>query len=304
MTMNSLIQALGYVGDFDSVNTTLKNVWGVDVTAIQEGTASLITTLKPDAPNYPNSHTLAVLTKVYGSAGEVTLALNVVNYMSEVFKIPITLPTWNYLLNWTYTWANTRKYPRTVKFEAVPKLWEVMTAPPYNIRPTFRMYDYLIRNTIRMRRTNDAQRQMHEAGKLYEKERQRYEAAVNFYENSDDVGASIRAEAEARQLEVELAIKRSMIKRWVELLVYGREKAWQGDFAVRGVPKILAEWSDFVNKRILYVTKTGFVELVMDKEGWKPIPIRKPRLPKKEPRTWLSQRGSVWGEGAKEEDIF
>ena len=315
MTIDMLISTFSKVGDFDAIAAFVQEVWGLDVAAIEHGEARLHTDLKRDAANYPTAHTLQAIAKAYGAAGKVELADKIVRHMATVYKVPISMTTWRYLLNWAYTWSNTVTEERTVEKRFVQKLWDDMTSAPYNVEPTFEMYDYIIRHTAeRPAAKNETYKNIEAAIGILEKTNQRYdillatatELEAALYKTSQQDRVQRRADEELRALEVTLKIMQTKVKRWIELFVYGRNTRQGGDsFSRRYVPNVLLRWGYLVNQRIMYVTKTGFVELKMHDQGWRPLKLRRTaRMAKKRPKTWLPQSGKVWGDGSKEDGDF
>jgi hypothetical protein len=302
MTFDLLIMAMARAGDVAGIKRLLNTVWGVNVDGLYQpghGLDSEPLTCTPDSQMYPTAHTLAAVAMSLGSNDNIESAIRVVDHMSRRYKIPISLPVWVGLLNWTY--ALTRIPARLIPAQSVLEFWETMRAPPYNVQPTIEMYDYLVRSLISRQYTSPAEDKMEEAAVLYTElihrlfnVEARYEAAITG--GGEDMGENVDTHDKLRQ---ELAVvkrtvhrHRSMMRRWVELLVLG--KGMNADFTRRKVPDIVARWCHFLGDNVIYVIDSGYVVLHLGAErGWVPLAIRRRH------RKWMPL-----GTGAKEVDYL
>lgn len=293
MTFDLLILAHARVGDTAGVRKILRTVWGVDVKLLSENSHDL--SFRPpacakDSPMYPTQHTLAALAVAFGSNGDVTNAIRVIDHMSRRYNIRISMPAWVNLLNWTY--VLTTRYIKYLPAHSVLDLWQIMCAEPYNVQPTIEMYDYAIRSLISRQYVVPAEDKMDEAFTLYSKLLEQVREAASAYRTAKpDVLTypNIRQELAVAHRAAHRA--RSVIRRWVELLALGR--GMNTDFTRRRVPDIVAKWRHFLGRRVVYFIDSGYVVLDLGDGDWAPLSIRRRK------RKWWPL-----GTGAKEEDYL
>lgn len=299
MTFDLLILAMARSGDVSGVKRLLHTVWGVNVSGLSEpgnNLASQPPTCTPDSQEHPTGHTLAAIAMALGSNNDIETAIRVVDHLARRYKVPITMPVWVGLVNWTYALA--RRPSRVVPAHSVLEFWEIMRGPPYNVRPTIEMYDYLVRSLISRQYVSPAEDKMDEAAVLYTnlirhlfEVEERYDSAV--------LGDTDESKIAYEELQRELAIARravhrhrSMIRRWVELLVLGR--GMNIEFNRRKVPDIIAKWGHFLGDSVIYYIDSGYIALALGWDrAWVPLAIRRRK------RMW-----KPLGTGAKEVDYL
>ncbi|PWW79571.1 hypothetical protein C7212DRAFT_356393 [Tuber magnatum] len=299
MTFDLLVIAMSRAGDIGGVKELLMRVWGVNVNGLAKSDNNLGSeppTVPPDSVIYPTKHTLATFSMCFGSNNEIETAIRVVDHVSRRYKVPISLPAWINLLNWTYTL--TRPPARVMPAQSVLEIWEIMRAPPYNVGPTIEMYDYLVRSLIWRQYVSPAEEKMKEAVGMYDNLLQR---SVDLDKEYDTVVGETSFDTAVRQIGVlkEIAVVkrelhrfRSMVRRWVELLILG--KGMNAEYTRRKVPEIVAAWAYFLDERAVYTIDSGYIVLELGREReWSPLPIRR----RKRPWTPL-------GTGAKEVDYL
>ena len=134
---------------------------------------------------------METVAQAYGLNGEIAIAVEVVDYISRTFEIPVPLKVWQSLLEWTHVsstapfstaWKkvnmDTTKVPPP---GAIEILWSTMTAPPYNVRPGFDQYIVLIRNLLGRHKLEPAVAYIREARRLYVAQCHEFEDAVFEY---------------------------------------------------------------------------------------------------------------------------
>lgn len=299
MTFDILILAVARMGDFASIHRILKEVWGVDVTAlgnpgVPEPMQPLTT---PDSPLYPSPHTLAAVAAVFGSNNDIETAIRIIDHLTRRYKIPITNPAWVVLLNWTYVF--TRPQATLPKFSVI-NLWIIMTSAPYKVKPTLEMYDYIVRSLIARKMLPDAETMINRGLKVFAHLITRattastaLEAALDSFPGKNatyDVMHDLRRDVALSRREESRG--RSIIKRWIELLCLG--KGMRPEHARIRVPNVVRKMRYFLGGTLVYVTPTGYVELKLGKwEVWRAMNIRRRK------RAW-----TPLGTGAKEVDYL
>ncbi|KAI5842309.1 mitochondrial ATPase expression-domain-containing protein [Tricharina praecox] len=320
MTFDILMLATARMGDLHSVSVTLKEIWGVDVDGLPNEAAvrdkESRVTIRPDSPLYPTGHTLLAIATAFCQNGSVDKAIRTVDHLSRLYDIPIPVPVWVTLLNWTYVYSRQRTdHEHSLPAAALEGLWNIMTGEPYRISPTVDMYDYIIRSYLWRRMPGMAEQMMEsvmtslvrsivwrarsietrmahgrivrgpeDAGEMVEKK-------VTY--TADEIAALRKQVAALVRDEHRL---RSMLRRWTELMVVGKDLEVTA-FGTQEVPRIIEKWGCFLGRDVVYVLRSGHVELDLAKENeeelWEVITTRK--------RRWMYM---ALGTGAKEEDDF
>ncbi|KAF8249607.1 hypothetical protein K440DRAFT_649304 [Wilcoxina mikolae CBS 423.85] len=313
MTFDILMLSLARMGDIEGVGRILRQVWSVDVRKLPD--ESVIedkrTTIPTDSPLYPTAHTLLAVATAYCQNGQVDTAIRTVDHISRRYDVPVSVPTWVALMNWTYVYTRLRN-ENPLPGSAMENLWEVMTGKPYNVAPTVDMFDYIVRSYLWRRMPGMAEKMMDLAlvtisRRISSKahgieERIIHGRAIRTHKGSDAAtskGKHTSAAISKFRKDVAKLVRdeyrlRSIIRRWTELLVIGKDLEMTS-FGTQQVPNIVDKWGLFLGKDIMYVLRTGYVELDLGKEGedWQPITNRK--------RRWMWM---TLGTGSKEEDDF
>lgn len=328
MTFEILMLSMARVADLAAVKRVVEQVWGVHVDSLaghcdnndKRGRGEEKGKEKPcmpkDSPLYPTSHTLLAIATAFCQNAAVDTAVRLVDHMSRIFDIPISVPTWVTLMNWAYVYSRQRASDGALPGSAVQGMWAVMTGEPYKVTPTMDMYDYIVRSYLWRRMPGAAERTMDTAltaislqmvGKAKEIEQRIVYGRRPCSSSSMPPGekppqAVVHTRAAIARFGQQVAALvrdehrlRSMARRWVELLVTGKHLEVTM-FGPRNVPNIVHKWLPILGGRVVYVLRTGFVELHLSQwrsQGWEPVTTRK--------RRWMLW---TYGTGAKEEDDF
>jgi len=315
MTFDILIVALAKMGDVEGLTKTIHRAWGIDVGALPDeaAVAEHRVSMPADSPLYPTEETLLSIATAFCQNGQVDVAVRTVDHMSRFFQIPISMPTWAVLLNWTYVYTRQRK---TIPAQAAEGVWKIMTSGPYNVRPTMEMYDYIIRSYLWRRMPEAAEKIMDQAVTAFYRailrkaneieKRIIYRRTIRGPKDVEDRVRTFRIQKGYTQSEIGVYTlqvaklardeerARSMIRRWTELLVIGKDLEVTV-FGPQTIPNIVDKWSCFMGDNVIYVPRTGWVQLELGQnpDPWKPMQTRKRR-----------RRFIPLGAGAKEEDDF
>ena len=319
MTFDIVMLAMARVGDLRGVSVTLKEIWGVDVNDLPNEDAirekEVRVTMRRDSPLYPTGHTILAIATAFCQSGNVDMAVRTVDHLSRLYDVPIPVPAWVTLLNWTYVFTRQKTdHKYLLPAAAVEGLWNIMVGAPYNVRPTADMYDYIIRSYLWRRMPGMAEQMMDAVmtslirpmvwrarsiearivyGRIVRGSEQIGEAVERKTSYTADEIAALRKQV-AALVRDEHRI-RSMLRRWTELMVLGKDLEVTS-FGTQQVPKIIEKWGCVLGRDVVYVLQSGHVELDLGKDEagiWDPITTRK--------RRWMYM---PLGTGAKEEDDF
>lgn len=317
MTFEILMLSMARMADLAGVKRVVEQVWGVHVDSLAVRSDDSKRKEKPcmskDSPLYPTGHTLLAIATAFCQNAAVDTAVRLVDHMSRLFGIPISAPTWVTLMNWTYVYSRQRAEDG-LPGSAVQGMWAVMTGEPYKVTPTMDMYDYIVRSYLWRGMPGAAERTIDTAlttvslqmvAKAKEIEHRivygrRHCSSTPPGKKPSQAVAHTRAATARFGQQVAGLMRdehrlRSMVKRWVELLVMGKQLEVTM-FGPRNVPTIVHKWLPILGGQVVYVLRTGFVELHLGQQhsrGWKPVTTRK--------RRWMRW---TYGTGAKEEDDF
>ncbi|KAI1809141.1 mitochondrial ATPase expression-domain-containing protein [Poronia punctata] len=112
---------------------------------------------RPNKPIQPTVRLMRAIVETYGSNGEIALALELVEFLSARYEIPVPSDVWTDLLGWTHimrtpptsvAWkiaglSSKIPHPRMIRM-----IWDKMTSPPHNQEPTFEHYNILIKHFV------------------------------------------------------------------------------------------------------------------------------------------------------------
>lgn len=106
----------------------------------------------------PTSRLLETIVEAFGSMSQISLGMQLVDHFSQRYNIKVPPAVWSNLLNWSFfaaskTNQNLRRIygdgdSSKINVDDVVKIWEVMTSPPYNIKPSFEDLDVYIKALI------------------------------------------------------------------------------------------------------------------------------------------------------------
>lgn len=129
----------------------------------------------PDSPLRPTTRLMTGIVDALCSMSELSLAMQLVDFVSRRYDLPIPRSVWSNLLSWSYVCSSKKlRRMRRILAEApyspqnsgqpaegqfstsecdldandVLHIWSVMTAPPYSVEPSFEDVDICIRSLI------------------------------------------------------------------------------------------------------------------------------------------------------------
>lgn len=272
----ALMKVNARAGRMRAINSLLKSNWGIaferdqktGVIAVEGGH-----TYPPDSPRAPTAALLDAIVHSYCCMGEVSLAVRLLDYVSQRFSIPVPDRVWSDLIEYTRVmgskpaakeWAIAGFAHKGVGADRMLEVWSLCTQAPYSFQPGARDYYNLIKSLVRkgqqMVRPIEALRQIKP---LYE----------------DVVGACDQAWSELMQTTQQGVPNHGAYRRY-RVLQVRRSHMWfmfhysthlilkktrpgriDDVSAVREVPKMVGEFSHFLPRRVRYHVATGDVEI-------------------------------------------
>lgn len=150
---------------FSILDLILRDYYGIEVDE-ETHTVTGGKDFPEDSPLYPTDQLLFALVETFGAMSEISLGMQLVDFVSQRYDIPISKAVWSNLLNWTYVCASKRyQHLRKIRGEGeqthidtrdVDHVWGIMTSEPYNIQPSFQDLDVHIKTLIILRRIDEA----------------------------------------------------------------------------------------------------------------------------------------------------
>lgn len=230
-----------------------------------------------DSPLRPTAALLEAVADGLGSMSHIALALQLVQFLSDRYHIPIPHAVWSSLLNWTYLfsskpfssgrqklgdWASTTQHPVDVMH-----IWEAMTSPNNRtITPTFADYDIYIKTLLVQRCVVKAFAAINEYALPH------YAALVDAYEaaladeilQADALGGPAPRRATQRRQKAETLKDHThnRIALWFKQLlkVVSANRYFREGPAGRAlVPNILRDYGYFLPPAVKYRTAQGTV---------------------------------------------
>ncbi|KAI9829533.1 MAG: hypothetical protein M1826_005577 [Phylliscum demangeonii] len=161
-----LITALARDGDLDAIKQLLKQVWNVDVDALQTKPEPELEPVRPlslDSPLRPGRELLYALAHGFGIMSQTAMGLQLVDFVARQYRCRIPTEVWAELLDWVYCHSVSSWASRSTAHDATGylppqtpvQLWQTMTGPPYRVRPTAAMCDLYIRILHRLGPVHD-----------------------------------------------------------------------------------------------------------------------------------------------------
>jgi Mitochondrial ATPase expression len=167
-TYEALIVAFARDNDLDTVNDIIRRIWGFN----PDGTPTKdppVTARTSKSPLWPTEHTLNAIANAYGYNGSLAAAIALVEALSSRYKIRITVAVWLSLLLWTSRRSTLYRRPRLgfISPLAAPRLFKVMTSPPYEISPGVEAYWHMINHERKRRARGSTERLLVDVIKRY-----------------------------------------------------------------------------------------------------------------------------------------
>lgn len=286
-TFTIMVTAMARRRDMDSVKTVLKNVWGIDTEAILSGKGSSQPLLYPrSSPFYPSQKLLHAIARAFGGTGQISATIQLVDYISRHYSVPISREVWMTLLDITHalcSWRNLsikkkvhkRIKPRLIvdarssslKRATLPRLWRTMTSPPYNVKPTMAMYNKLVIHYRDHHQMDQALRAVSWAKRLLMKDIRELVRQHRVLNDADLRRISpVVSEQRFRSLYFQRirVIRNTMyLRSWLfDIIKQGSFKFKNHmKYCYRTIPNIVKDWAVYLHGKVRYKVALGTVEL-------------------------------------------
>ncbi|KJX99292.1 hypothetical protein TI39_contig364g00027 [Zymoseptoria brevis] len=274
-----LIVAAAREGDMKTVKAILKRVWSIDVDVILASGDTPETLPKPmptNSPLYPQSTLLFTIAHAFGINNDVSAAIRLVDFVARHYRLQISKDVWGQLFEWTFVLSIRRRGTSTndgsregqITSDSVQKLWQTMTGPPYFVKPTMGMYNYMIKSLfLRQMSGRIADLLNDEVRGLYAQQRKQTRflfSSLKHSITSKDKAMGFRR----RRWELQdLVGQRNnfWIRRWIRLLLGSFNHTYRliniKEQYARSLPRLLWNWRALVPTNVRYETPTGLVQL-------------------------------------------
>lgn len=275
----ALLKVNGRTGRMAFNRALLKQNWGININKDRATGAMSIEgghTYPPGSPRRPTAALLDAIVHSYGSAGEITMAVRLVDYVSQRFSIPVPDHVWSDLIDYTRImqtkpasteWALAEFPQKGARPDHVLEIWNLCTQAPYSFQPGARDYFNLVKSLIQrsrpMQKPIEALRQIKP---LYDETVDACEQA--WCELVQTTQQAVPNHASFRRYRL-LQAKRNYV--WfvfhhsIRLILKGMRPGYIDDeSAVRGVPKLIGDFATFLPRRVSYRVATGLVEFGSD----------------------------------------
>lgn len=287
-TFCTLLLAQAREGDIAGAKAILKRVWSIDVNGLMEHGEEIVREVKQyalDSPFRPSETLLMTVAHSFSINNDVPMALRLVDFVSRHYSIPVPEEVWVELLERTYYLSIRRSKKDELKGndigqlpgESVLKLWNTLTAEPYNVKPTMWMYDRLIMRMLDRVHHDEAEAKMWEARRKHATLVINYHKRIRNYrrfrQRSTTNSRSRSLLLMERNLRYEyglIHLSRQYIRRWVRKYVARGKKLLYTEsplltspyFFARCIPAFQLRWYSYLPNKLRYETPTGFVSFV------------------------------------------
>lgn len=275
----ALLKANGRTGRLASIRGLLKVKWGLIISKDRATGAISIEgghTYAPDSPRTPTAALLDAIVHAYGSAGEITMAVRLLDYISQRFSIPVPDHVWSDLIDYarimqtkpaSTEWAIANFAHKGAKRQHVMAIWKLCTQAPYSFQPGATDYYNLIKSLVGkgrpMLQAIDALRQI----------KPLYDDAVRACEQAwcelvQTTQQAVPNHASFRRYKL-LQAKRNhvwfMFQYSIHLILRAMRPYYIDDeSAVRAIPKLIGDFGVFIPHGVSYRIATGLVEFRSD----------------------------------------
>ncbi|KAM5467436.1 hypothetical protein MauCBS54593_005405 [Microsporum audouinii] len=177
-TFIQLMIASGREWDIAAVKDTLKTVWNIDTNLLQKGEEDLppVTPYHPSSPLHPTDELLLAVAHIFCTNNDIPTALQLVDFISVNYNVPIPHRTWMELFVWSYILSTNRYGPNMednmighIPKDSVIGIFRTMTSEPYNMKPTLQVYDVLTKLNWGRQAVDPTENFMRDGRKMFQK---------------------------------------------------------------------------------------------------------------------------------------
>lgn len=275
----AFLKANGRIGGMVSNSSLLKQNWGIFIRRDRRTGAISIEgghTYPPDSPRKPTAALLDAVVHSYGSMGEITMAVRLLDYISQRFSIPVPDSVWSDLIEYARImqskpaateWAVANFPHRVAKPDQLLEIWNLCTQAPYSFRPGAKDYYNLIKSLVRRKRSMlqpiEALRQIKP---LYDNTVDACEQAwCELVQTTEQAVPNHNSFRRYKALQARRNHMWYMFHYSISLMLKGMQPDRIDDeSAVRQIPKLLGDFEPFLPRRVSYLVATGLVEFSPD----------------------------------------
>jgi hypothetical protein len=294
------IEGFSRSGDREAIlEHILQGYYGI---AINEGSQSVTGgfDIPRDSPLYPTSRLQFAISEAFGAMGDISLGMQLIDFISQRYDVPISPETWSNLLNWTYVSSSKELHamrkaaglaPDGITSSDVLHVWDVMTSPPYSIEPSFEDLDVYMKALLFTRNLNKALDAIRNTALPYHQSITReFEEALQdevllndtVQENTEDRLSTFTsstlstARRRRQQAEIHKDLVSNRIASWFDRILRQASTSRlhrRSSFASVTIPNLVRDHPDFFPQGVRYRTATGEVRIrgVDDSPRFQPV---------------------------------
>jgi hypothetical protein len=275
----SAIVAHGRTASLLEIETLLSQWFGITIVRDKKSGQTQVSggrDFSAGSPCRPTELLMEALVQALGANAEISLSIQLVDFISSRYGIPISAKTWSSMLAWTYVsaskpasteWRIMGYHTKIVSAKQVLMVWNAMTSAPYNIKPTFEDRNLYIKALIQLGDIHLALEQMIEGREEYNAMAKEHEDAVFEW-----VLSKSRGVPKPNSSDIYRAMRRTRIMKdhgwytvqlWCHKLLKTSTKYTKnkGVFASCTIPRLVDEFREFMPDPVNYNTSSGTVNL-------------------------------------------
>ena len=294
------IEGFSRSGDREAIlEHILQGYYGIEVNEESQSVSGGFD-IPRDSPLYPTSRLQFAISEAFGAMGDISLGMQLVDFISQRYDVPISPATWSNLLNWTYVSSSKELHAMRkaagmendgVTSSDVLHVWEVMTSPPYSIEPSFEDLDVYMKALLFTRNLNKALDVVREIALPYHQsitaeleealmdEILLNDAAQEHPGNSPSTFTSSTlstARRRRQQAEIHKDLVSNRIASWFDRILRQASSSRlhrRSSFASATIPDLVRDYPDFFPQGVRYRTATGEVRIrgVDDSPRFQPV---------------------------------
>lgn len=293
-TFVNVILACSRVGHVRGIKNVLKTAWNVDVDTLlaesDHSKAPPVTAYDPSSLLYPSSRLLFAVAHTLGTNNNIPAALRTIEFIAHAYHLPVSEKVWLELFERAFVLSRPRFGPDAkrnakgkVPYDLLNIIFQIMTSPPYDVRPTIEVHHMLAKTAWDRDRLSEFLRHMRAAYNVLAETRQKRKRAryiieeyvcalhTNAQQQTQTLASPALADAVHNYdiLRLRTAQQTIIMERLARLLIINNR--WTGrDNPVwerRLLPSAIEEWRDFLPGSFVYHTRGGLVQFC-GRTGW------------------------------------
>lgn len=275
----ALLKANGRTGRVEDNRRLLNDQWGIMIH--RDKTTGEVSirgghTYPPESPRAPTAALLDAIVHSYCSMGEITMAVKLLDFMSQNYSIPVPDHVWSDLIEYTRLmhttpvaneWDISELPHKGAKAIHVLEVWSLCTQAPHGFQPQARDYYNLIKSLVKkgqsMLRPIEALRQIKP---LYDDVVDDCEQAwCELMQTTQQKVPNHKAFRRYKLIQARRAYMWFMFHYAIRQILTNLRPGRINDLsAVKEVPKLLCDFEQFLPRKVSYSVATGVVEFTSD----------------------------------------